>query len=673
MTEPRAPAVLLVDDEPRNLQAMETVLGDLELEIVSAASGEQALSLALSHDLALIIMDVRMPEMDGYETARLLRGHPSTEAVPIIFVTATARELGYEFQGYQAGAVDFLYKPINELILRSKVSVFLELDRRRRALERARRKLTESDIFLRSVLGAMSDGVVMADARGQVLLSNVACDLLLGVAVARTEPEAWGLLDPDRQAPARPEELPLARALEQRRPVAGDFLVRHERRPEGIWLSARANPVHAESGALLGVVCAFRDISAAKRTEEDLERRVAERGAELRESEARLRRSQKLEALGTLAGGVAHDFNNLLAAILGFSQFVREGLDSDDPLVADVREIERAAERGAALTRRLLLFSRKESGRPVVLDLNEIIGGIEQLLRRTIGEQIELHTSLAADLPHVVADPTHIEQILVNLGVNARDAMPDGGRLEIRSSARRVDGGAESKEPFGFSPAPGDHACLEVSDNGCGMDREVLERIFEPFFTTKVRERGTGLGLAIVYGIVQKAGGGIEVESEPGRGSRFRICLPATDEPLGATPVQDAPQQCRGRGETVLLAEDDDGLRELTARVLSTNGYQVLRAACGAEAQRLFDQFGGRVDLLLTDVVMPDLSGPTLARSLRERLPELPVVFVSGYSDETGRHHGLDPEGSVVVHKPFKPEELLRALRGVLEEAGGAG
>ncbi|MAE70836.1 MAG: hypothetical protein CME06_10245 [Gemmatimonadetes bacterium] len=661
------PKILIVDDEPRNLLAMSAILGDLDVEIVEATSGEQALSQALAHELALVLLDVRMPEMDGFETAGLLRGNPSTEAVPIIFVTATSRELRLEFKGYDAGAVDFIFKPVNETILRSKVTVFLEMDRRRRALEIAHRKMRESDLFLRSILASMSDGVVVTDGEGRTLYSNSACDRLLGVPVASTDSLEWGLLGPEMR-PIAPGELPLARAMRGEAVERRDLRVERADAPEGVWLGAKANPIWGERGEPLGAVCVLREITESKRSEEILEQRVRERTEELRESEAQLRQSQKLEALGTLAGGVAHDFNNLLAVVLGFAQFLREGLAEDDTRLADVKEIERAAERGAALTRRLLLFSRKEAGRPSVVALNEVVGGIEGLLRRTLGADIELHCELTPDLPSIKADPMHIEQVLVNLGVNARDAMSGGGRLGIRTYGQEISEGDGRLARHGFESKAGQYVCLEIEDTGRGMSPSLIDRIFEPFFTTKEREKGTGLGLSIVYGIVRQCGGGIEVDSVEGRGTVFRIYLPVTGESTEAPAAPADVELVHGKGETVLIVEDEEGLRELTARLLTQHGYEVLQAPDGAVAERVFVEQGSKIDLLLTDVVMPELSGPALVARLQRKRPDLPVVYMSGYSDEVGRRHGLEPERVAIVHKPFKQETLLRALRFGLDQ-----
>jgi two-component system, cell cycle sensor histidine kinase and response regulator CckA len=379
---------------------------------------------------------------------------------------------------------------------------------------------------------------------------------------------------------------------------------------------------------------------------------------ERRRLEEQLRQAHKMEAVGRLAGGIAHDFNNLLCAIIGYASVLLHDLPSSHPTRSDLEQIQQAGERAAALTRQLLAFGRKQMLQPVVLDLNAIIARMEKLLRRLIGEDVQLLTELEPRLPGVKADPTQVEQVLLNLAVNARDAMPDGGTLTIRTGLALLDGERPELRP-------GPHALLAVTDTGCGMDEATRARVFEPFFTTKDVGRGTGLGLATVYGIVRQSGGAIDVESAPGRGALFTVYLPcATDAPAATPPPP--PAGARG-GEVVLLVEDQPEVRQIARRMLQQHGYAVLEARDGAEALAIHAQQAGRIHALVTDVIMPGMSGRELAEQLTGRQPGLPVLFLSGHTGDAVLRRGVCEENVAFLAKPFAPDELARKVREVLD------
>ncbi|MGD0906195.1 MAG: PAS domain S-box protein [Candidatus Acidiferrales bacterium] len=384
--------------------------------------------------------------------------------------------------------------------------------------------------------------------------------------------------------------------------------------------------------------------------------------SERKQLEQQLRQAQKMEAVGQLAGGIAHDFNNLLAVIIGYSEILGERLRKDDPLKPKVEQITKAGKGAAALTRQLLAFSRRQVLEPDILNLNSVVGDTSRMLQRLIGEHIELVTTAAPDLGRVKADRGQIEQIIMNLAVNARDAMPHGGKLTIATANSDIDDVYCRQNPGAI---PGPYVMLSVSDTGCGMDHETQLHIFEPFFTTKGQDKGTGLGLSTVYGVVKQSDGYISVYSELGRGTSFKIYLPRTDASVTAARSNDGAESPRG-WETILLAEDAQPLRELARELLESNGYTVLEATNGADAIRVAENYRGPIHLLFTDVVMPGMDGRKLADHLVRSNPKLKVLYMSGYTDDAIGHHGVLAPGIALLEKPFTRESLTRKVREVL-------
>jgi len=398
----------------------------------------------------------------------------------------------------------------------------------------------------------------------------------------------------------------------------------------------------------------LRDITDRKRAEEALRR-----------TEEQLRQSQKMEAIGQLAGGVAHDFNNILRVIKGYSQLSLNEIKEGEPLRENIEEIRKATDRAADLTRQLLAFSRRQIMEMRVLDLNDLLVSLEKMLRRVIGEDIELVTILTEDLGRVKTDPGQIEQVIMNLAVNARDAMRDGGRLTIETANVDLD---EAYARSHVAVIPGRYVMISVSDTGVGMTTEVRDRVFEPFFTTKEKGKGTGLGLSTVYGIVKQSGGNIWVYSEPGKGTTLKIYLPRVDEPpeelkekvvIGELP--------RGR-ETILMVEDEEDVRKLAVRILERQGYKVLEASEGLGAFLIVEEYGDPIHLLVTDVVMPKISGRELVGRMAEVRPEIKVLYMSGYTDNAITHHGILEKGMNYLQKPFTMEGLARKVREVLDK-----
>jgi signal transduction histidine kinase len=394
------------------------------------------------------------------------------------------------------------------------------------------------------------------------------------------------------------------------------------------------------------------------------ERRVTQEA--LRKSEEELRHSQKMEAVGRLAGGVAHDFNNLLTAIIGYAELIATRTTSNSLAKQNAELIGKAGEQAAALTRQLLAFSRKQILQPKVIDLNTLVVEMEKLLRRVIGERFDLQSHPNAKNGRVKADPSQLEQVVLNLGVNARDAMPRGGKLIIRTENVTLD--RKTAPQISSSLPAGDYVVLSVTDTGAGMDAETMSHIFEPFFTTKGPGKGTGLGLATVYGIVRQTGGGISVQSEPGKGTTFQIYLPQESRPVEISRALPAPVEKSKNFETVLVVEDEDIVRELVCEVLEDQGYNILCAPDGIEALRVAEDYDGEIHLLVTDVIMPHMNGHELAGKLSELRPGMKILYVSGYSDnDIGDHGVLDPRYEL-LQKPFTPQTLARKIRDVIGE-----
>jgi signal transduction histidine kinase len=399
----------------------------------------------------------------------------------------------------------------------------------------------------------------------------------------------------------------------------------------------------------------------------DRELREAERRREHKQVQSQLFQSQKMEAIGQLAGGVAHDFNNLLTVINGYSQMMLERKIPDDPDRKCLEEIFKAGERAAALTRQLLAFSRRQVLTLRVLDLNAIIAGMHTMLRRLIGEDIDLVSVPARDLGNVKVDSGQMEQVILNLALNARDAMPKGGKLTIETANVDLD---ESYTPKHATVKPGPHVMLAVSDTGIGLDPETQNHIFEPFFTTKEQGKGTGLGLSTVYGIVKQSGGSIWVYSERGRGATFKIYLPRVDEPAKINEPAEAPPELSEATETILLVEDDASVRMLVRQTLEMKGYRVLEAENGVEALWVSEQRTETIHLMVTDVIMPEIGGRILAEQLAVKRPEMKVLYMSGYTDDAVIRHGVLELNSAFIQKPFGPDALARKVREVLDAPG---
>ena len=654
--------VLIVDDDERNLFAAASALEELGHEIVVARSGDEALKRLLHEDFAVILLDLHMPGMDGYETAGFIRQRRKTSRIPIVFLTAVFRDEAHLFQAYSAGAVDVVFKPIDPFILRSKVQVLIDLHLKtlemQRHAEHSERLLAENARVHKEKLAAEL-ALRRSEERQQAILNSLPIVFhsrsmeppyrplfLSGNVEALTgfSPEAFMAEADFGSSRIHPDDLEaLVRAVSgaaERGAYSCEFR----------WLCADgeyrrfldqgilAPPALGGSGEIIG---ALLDVT------------------ERRSLEEQLAQARKMESVGQLTGGVAHDFNNLLTVVIGNLDLLARRAGHDERTERQLSAMRYAAERGRSLTRQLLAFSRRQHLSPVTLDVNALIATFASLLQQAVGETVTLELDLADTQLKAHVDAAQLETTLLNLAVNARDAMPQGGRLTIRT--RLMDRVSAARTPALDGPGP--WIAIEVSDTGVGIPPSALERIFEPFFTTKDVGKGSGLGLSQVYGFVQQSGGQITVDSEPAKGTSFRLLLRMSDreleraaEPLGVG----APRSGTGR---LLVVEDDAQVLAVTVAVLRELGYEVITATNAQAAMDHLEE-GVAVDLLFSDVVMPGgCNGVELARRAKAMRPDLKVLLSSGYVGEAA---AMAAEAFELIDKPYEQATLAARLAQLL-------
>lgn len=636
--------ILIAEDVPTNRKLLRVVLETEGYEIVEAADGVEALRGLASRGVDLIISDILMPNMDGFRLCREVRHDSRWQEIPFLFYSSTYTSSADQAAARELGADAFLVKPSSAAELRATIQGLLnsgarkflqsppdalvrKLEKRNADLAQRTLELHTSELRLRTILDTVPDDVQVLARDGAVLESN---------SISRAHPQSFcALAAPEYRAAL---EAALAAGWQGQSAELEFEIIQ----PPSVrrWLEIRLAPLRDQTGEISSLLTITRDHTERKRLEQQN------------------LQAQKMEVLGHLASGVAHDFNNFLSVVMGYSEMIMDELSSGSEMHGLVQEIFHASERAAGLTRQLLIFSRQQTVQPQVFDLSELIAGIDGMLRRLIPENVNLITLPEPELSHIQADPGQIEQVLMNLTVNARDAMPGGGTITIESGHTMVADSATGKIP------PGSYVTFSVTDDGNGMTEEVKAKLFETFFTTKPAGKGTGLGLATSLGIVQYWGGHITVESTLSVGTIFTVYLPAIAEPASAAPRSDAGPLPRGT-ETILLVEDEPGLRELTATILGKQGYTVLKAVHGHAALRTARECGGQaIDLVLTDMVMPEMGGKMMAESLRVLHPEIKILFTSGYTDCD------DASVEVTVDflpKPFTPSELVRRVRQVID------
>jgi PAS domain S-box-containing protein len=519
----------------------------------------------------------------------------------------------------------------------------------------ARHEADQTRALLAAIVQSSNDAIISRSVEGTITSWNPTADRLFGYSAEEALGSPITIIVP-------PDRIDEARAL-LARVTSGERIEDFEtirRRKDGaeVAVSISIAPVFDTSGKVIGVSNTVRDLRAFRRAEEAVRR-----------AEDQLRQAQKMEAVGRLAGGVAHDFNNILSVILSYSEMILAEMTPGEPIGADIEEIRQAGLRAAALTKQLLMFSRQQVLEPRVLDVNAVLAGLAKMLERVLGEDIDLVTAPSSGVGRIRADPSSVEQVIMNLVINARDAMPVGGRLTIETASVDLDD-SYARDHLGVIPGP--HVMLAVTDTGTGIDRATQARIFEPFFTTKEPGKGTGLGLSTVFGIAQQCGGSVWVYSEPGKGTVFKVYFPRVDASLDRTVPSRAPVTLQG-SETILLVEDQEQVRAVARGILIRHGYQVLVAKNAGEALLLCEKHAGPIDLLVTDVVMPQMSGPELAKRLAVTRASMKVLCMSGYTDDSIVRHGVLESGMAFLQKPFTPESLTRKAREVLDAAPRSG
>jgi signal transduction histidine kinase/DNA-binding response OmpR family regulator len=739
--------ILVIDDIPANLEMIGSYLEDAGYEVMAAQDGKKGIEIAARTRPELILLDILMPGIDGFETCRRLKQHPSTGDIPVIFLTSlTEREL--KITGFEAGGVDYIAKPvqIDEVLARVKIHVSLqtmkqrlteqnvqlqrEIEERQRAeaqlretqahlerrVEERTAELAEANVSLKDEIKEREKAEASLRERNREL---TLFNRVIAASVAETTPETVLTVVCHELVQAlgmtrgtavllndmKTEEVFTAEWVTSDEPSLVGQSLPLEEGTFGNHFLTHATPLVCEDplnhplvrqrreliqrfqiATLLAVPLIFQQetlgflclgsTEARHLTEKQIDLAVSVanqvsgvlariKGDQERwKLEAQYYQAQKMEAIGRLTGGIAHDFNNLLTVITGYSDLLLIQLEANSPLRQGVIQIEAATGRATNLVRQLLAFSRKQILKPEILNLNTVIANLERMLGPLVGEDIDIMTVLTPELGPVKADVGQIEQVVMNLVVNARDAMPEGGKLTIETANVTLDQ-SYTRRHAGASTGP--HVMIAVSDTGVGMDAETQAQCFDPFFTTKGRGKGTGLGLATVHGIVNQSGGQVWVYSEPGQGTTFKVYLPRVEERSDVkAPAAEAVKPGRG-WETVLVVEDEEALRKLVEKILTDDGYAVLLANDAQKALRLCEARKETIHLLLSDVIIPGgMNGKQLAKELTAMRKEMKVLFMSGYTDNAIVHSGVLDQGIHFLAKPFSPDDLRLKVRQVL-------
>ncbi|MBW4054260.1 MAG: response regulator [Proteobacteria bacterium] len=711
---PNTIPVLLVDDRPENLLSLEGLLGNQGYKLVKASSGNEALRLTLKHDFALVLLDVQMPGMDGFETAQLMRANPKTGHIPIIFVTAGMEDLQLQFKGYDAGAVDYLAKPIEPLFLQSKVRIFAELFRQRREIELHRNHLEELvelrtaelrhsaeelktnneqlqnwNNALKTTEGLLHAQVVeLVETRDQL----VATEEMLRVQIEEYKTAQKKLNESNISLQTLFDVSPLAivvssfpegiirqinRTCRDAFGYKDDVVVGKNGIGLGLWGDTTESELFFkelhEKQSVSGFATEIKTFQGESRSvllystlmdfkDENCMLTVTLDVTEQKRMEDQIRQTQKMEVIGQLAGGIAHDFNNMLTAILGSAELMLNHVRDDSAALKLLGNIQQAATRSADLTGQLLTFSRKGQKNSVQIRVDAMIREVLSLLERTVDKKIILKTRLTAKNICVTGDPTLLQNALLNLGVNARDAMPDGGVITFSTANVELDSGYCEASTFDISP--GSYIEIGVSDTGTGISKEILQHIFEPFFTTKEIGKGTGLGLAVVYGSITDHHGCINIFSEPGTGTIFKLYLPVSCEKK-ALDISSEELICGSGG--ILFVDDEEILRTLGLDLLEGLGYRVYLAEDGEQAVEVYEREKKDISLIIMDMLMPRMGGKETLVRLKKSYPDIRVLISSGFHQQETVDELIKLGAKGFLQKPYLRQELCTAVAEALK------
>jgi two-component system cell cycle sensor histidine kinase/response regulator CckA len=637
--------ILIVEDDSIIALELKDRLQSLGYNVrAMTPSGEDAIAKADDLRPDLVLMDIRLRgELDGVEAAAKIR---ECFDIPVVYLTAYADKDTLQ-RAKITEPYGYILKPFEERELHTAIEMALY----KHTMEQ---KLKKSEQWLGATLRSIGDAVIATDETGLVSLMNPVAETLTGWtqkdALGKDGSEIFRIVDG--------AGFPVAKAAINKALYEGigADLVEHTllaRDGKEILVDDSIAPIIDEKGNVQGVVLVFRDITERKNQEEEKEK-----------LQAQLFQAQKMEAVGVLAGGIAHDFNNLMTTIIGYSSLILANLDDKDPKRKGIRFIRRSGERAASLTEQLLALSRRQMSQPKALDLNAVIIDMEEMLQRLVGEDVELLTFLEPKLRSIKADPIQVEQVVMNLVVNAHEAMRESGQITIKTETVTVDNSQDMSTPQAH---PGIFVRLSVTDTGIGMNSETMQHIFEPFFSTK--QKGSGLGLAIVYNIAEQCEGWVEVNSEIGQGSTFQVYLPALAEILEREPAEAVTQpKLQGQGERILLVEDDEGVRTTISEMLCTHGYTVVETENAIKALEIFEKEGQSFDLVFSDVVLPDRDGLQLVEEILSLKPQLPILLTSGYTDQRAQWPLIREREFHFLQKPFDLSSLLQAISQALEE-----
>ncbi len=701
--------ILIIEDSPTQREKLKIILESEGFEVFAAQDGSEGLKAAGESEFDLVISDIVMPGLTGYELCRKLKSEDALKQLPIILLTTLSDPMDV-IRGLESGADNFITKPYEPELLVQRVrnvlenwrlraegedrgggidvfflgqkftiksnrqqilylliSTFEDTVRTNKLLLESQEQLTEAKEKIeryakllegkvqfteekyRLLLEHATDAVVGSDLSGRIFSWNRGAETMLGYGSEEIVGKPAVLL----VLPARKDEMEAMResaAKEKEVPNFETVMVRNN--GDLVQVSVAVSPIKDSKGKIIGLSTIARDITEIKLAQESMKK-----------YEEQMKLSQKMDAIGRLAGGVAHDFNNLLSVIGGNSEFIKASLQKGDSRLEEVDEIEKAVQRGAELTRQLLAFGKKQVSQPRLINLNELSSEMSRMFKRLIDASIDFAILQDKDLKLIQSDPGQIQQVIVNMVLNARDAMPKGGQLIIIT--KNVES-TQVQEVSGLTIDPGSYVCLSVTDTGIGMDEDTQKHLFEPFFTTK-GEKGTGLGLATVYGIVKQWNGHLRLQSLPGVGSTFSIYFPAVQESAALEKESKPPSLAAKGTETILVAEDSEQVRKIVVRSMESYGYRILEAANGIEAMEKVKNYKDVIHLLITDTVMPKMNGKELAEQSVKIRPDMNVLFMSGYPQDVLSQQGsLDPSIHL-IQKPFTNEELAARIRGVLD------